>query len=284
MPIFLDQPGYGDRGPDGLGWNRLSLNAHFDRRHQCGWQPTDFPTLFESMTGRQRWGGYERCHRLAPGWCGQCPVQARVLAREGGLEWPPGVAVFLARVRPLPPTPGAMWADPASGRSTLDLYAWPDERTAIPATWQEVRRTPGVRIGWAWHDDDGQAFWLTRDNPAAATAVVRERRLGAGTRHALYETSEGPRLALVICPGPCDHDAHHLRHLAADLAVCPSGIVGPVFPERLPGLRGVTFAYEDGRGVLCRNGRVTTVSWGVPLRRSAAAALVAYAVRLAAAA
>ncbi|MFF7251438.1 hypothetical protein ACFZBU_47185 [Embleya sp. NPDC008237] len=194
-----------------------------------------------------------------------------------------GVAVFLARVRPLPPTPGAMWADPASGRGTLDLYAWPDERTAIPATWQEVRRTPGVRIGWAWHDDDGQAFWLTRDNPAAATAVVHGRRPGTGTRHALYETPEGPRPAGVVCHGPCDHDAHHLRHLAADLAVSPSG-PATVVPERLPGLRGVTLAYEDGRGVLRRNDRVTTVSWGVPLRRSAAAALVAHAVRLAAAA
>lgn len=268
MPIFLDQPGYGSAGLDG---------------HQCGWQPTDFPTLFESMTGRQRWGGYERCHRLAPGSCAQCPVEARVLAREGGLEWPPGIAVFLARIRPLPPTPGAMWADPAAGRSTLDLYAWPDERTTIPATWQEIRRTPGVHIGWAWHDDNTQSFWLTRDNPAAATTVVREGRLGIGTRHTLYETSDGPRLALVHCHGPCKHDAHQLRYLAADLAACSPGPAA-VFPERLPGLHGITFTYEEGRSVLRRNGHLITVSWDVPLRRSTAAALVAHAVRMTAAA
>ncbi|OPC76860.1 hypothetical protein B4N89_46165 [Embleya scabrispora] len=191
--------------------------------------------------------------------------------------------MFLARVRPLLPTPGALWVDPAAGRSTLDLYVWPDERTATPATWQEVRRAPGVHVGWAWHDDDGQAFWLTRDNPAAATAVVRETWLGTGTRHAVYETPEGPRLALVHCHGPCNHDADHLRHLAADLAACSPGPAA-VFPDRLPGLHGIAFTYEEGRSALRRNDHLTTVSWDVPLRRSTAAALVAHAVRMAAAA
>ncbi|OEJ49738.1 hypothetical protein [Streptomyces agglomeratus] len=60
LPTLLSPPAYGPSGPDGQSWNRLSLNAHFGVPHQCGLLPTSYSALLESMTGRQRWGSFER--------------------------------------------------------------------------------------------------------------------------------------------------------------------------------------------------------------------------------
>lgn len=282
MPIFLEQPSYGPAGPDGQGWNRLSLNAHFDTRHQCGWQPTNFPTLFESMTGRQGWGSYERCHKLAPGGCKQCPVQRRVLEKEGGLAWPEDTPLLLARVRPWPHTPGAMFADPAAGRSDVELQAWPLGQAAITTTWLAVRNTSGLRLSWFWRDDDGEAFWIVRNNPSAEAAVVRTRQVGTHTRHALYGRRDGPRTAVLTCHGGCAHDALDLQHLAADLAHRGTEARAPAAAQTpdLPGLRSVRLTQEDGHSVLRRHDAVTRFAWDMVFDEFTATALVAHAVRV----
>jgi hypothetical protein len=132
LPLFLTAPGYGSNGPDGQGWNRLSLNAHFDVRNQCGLLPANFPALFESMTGRQAWGGFERCSRPGPGECGTCPVQ-RLHLEHRGIDWPASTPLLLFRVRPLPRTPGTLFADPAAGRSTLHPHTWQGAEVDVEA-------------------------------------------------------------------------------------------------------------------------------------------------------
>ncbi|MFG3429687.1 hypothetical protein [Streptomyces californicus] len=282
MTLFLPSPGYGPRGPDGQGWNRLSLSAHFEDRNQCGLQPTNYPTLFESMTGRQRWGGFDRCSAPAPGRCGTCPVQHAHL-REHGIDWPAATPLLLVRVRPLPPTPGALFSDPAAGRSTLEPCTWLGAAAGISADWATLRHTPGVRLGRSFRDSEGEAFWLVRNNPASSAAVVRTRQMGSHTRHALYGRSGGPRLALLTCHGGCAHRDDDLRHLAADLGSADDLGTGGEredarhLPRRLPGAPGTEFAHEDRRTVLRRHGSTLRISWD---ERSAASALAAYAVRL----
>ncbi|MFE1478563.1 hypothetical protein ACFW6N_32525 [Streptomyces cyaneofuscatus] len=285
MPLFLEQPSYGPRGPDGQGWNRLSLNAHFDTRHQCGLMPTTYAALYESTRGLQSWGPYERCS--SSGHCSACPVQRLHLERDG-VDWPAGSPLLLARVRPLPLSPGLMFADPAAGRSTLHLRTWRGEDVDVEADWRTVRNSPGLRLGRAFWDEEGHAFWLVRSNPAAASAVVRTRRFQSHTRHALYGSDGGRRLALLSCHGGCAHDEGHLRLLAADLAGGrPIGSQdSAVLPERLPAVPGIEFGHVDGRTVLQRDASpeysssTTYISWAAPADMTAVTALLAHAVRL----
>ncbi|MFH0246184.1 hypothetical protein ACGRHY_28050 [Streptomyces sp. HK10] len=282
MPVFLAQPSYGPGGPDGQGWNRLSLCAHFDERHQCGLLPTTYATLYESMTGRQGWGDFERCPKLAPGHCPACPVQRGHLEHQG-IAWPSGTPLLLVRVCPLPPTPEAMFADPMAGRSMLHLHSWQGDAVDVEADWQTVRNTPGIRLGRAFWDRQGQAFWLVRNNPAAKSATVRSRRYKTHVRHALYGGEGKPRLALLTCHDRCTHSADDLQHLAADLADRSSSHVSasaPVLPRRLPGAPGIDFRQESGRAAIQRHGSTAHLSWDVPDDAIVMTALAAHAVRL----
>ncbi|MFJ4680585.1 hypothetical protein [Kitasatospora sp. NPDC088783] len=283
MTVFLPQPSYGSSGPDGRGWNRLNLGAHFEVRHQCGLLPVRFTTLWESMTGRQRWGGYERCTDPVPGDCTGCPVQRRHLEPFAD-AWPAGHPALLARIRPLPPTPGATFADPAAGRSTVDLTSWLGRNTVANTGWVSLRNTPGLRVGWSWRDEEGEAFWTARDNPAAATAAVRSKAYEGHTRHALYAAPGAPRLALVTCHGGCAHDG--LGNLAADLAAaraheCAAG--ARELPEQLRGVRDVCLEAQGASVVVHRAGTSSRITVASPAGPPAAAVL-AHAVRLGAAA
>lgn len=138
MPIHLPPPAFRPGGPDGQGWNRLSIG--WQPGAQCALQPTDWPTLFESQdTRRARWGGFGPCTK--GGDCGACPVLERlnnerftlsedivgdeilVLVDEGG--------------RPSVPT----------GRGYFE-----------PVTWGHLARLSGWTLGRRHH----QGFWLIR--------------------------------------------------------------------------------------------------------------------------
>ncbi|MEV8335076.1 hypothetical protein [Streptomyces niveus] len=286
MPLFLEQPTYGPAGPDGLGWNRLSLNTHFDTRHQCGLLPSTYATLLESRRGVQAWGSYDRCVASPFGSCSSCPIQRWHLERDG-ISWPLDVPLLLVRIRPLPLSPGLSFADPAAGRSTVHLCSWRGEDLNVKADWRTLRNTAGV-LGRAFWDSEGQAFWMARSNPAAASAVVHSKRFRTHTRHALYGGKEGRRLALLSCHGACAHDEDDLRHLAADVADWDpdSGPDGISVPSRLPAVPGIDFGHEQSRTVLRRRASqgypasTLAVSWALPVRRAAVTALLAYAVRL----
>lgn len=76
MPVYLQAPSVPPSGPDGKGWNRLSIASCWTPGDQCALRPTNWPTLFESHdTRRARWGGFGPCTRN--GECGACPLMAR---------------------------------------------------------------------------------------------------------------------------------------------------------------------------------------------------------------
>lgn len=249
-------------------------------RPQCGLLPQSFSYLFESRTGRQEWGGYDRCRD--GGHCPTCPVQQRHLQREG-IDWPGNTPLLLARARPLPPTPGAMWADPAAGRSLLNLITWEGQDTGVVESWWRLRNSMSVRISWHFVDAEGEAAWLVRDNPAAATAVVRTKRCPTHTRHSLYSRDGNRRLALLTCHNGCPHSDGDLQHLAADLAdaaVSPTSPSAPELPECLPGVPEIRLGQENGRTVIRRNDGTTHISRDVPAGGAVVTALAAHVVRL----
>ena len=290
MPTFLKPPAYGPGGPDGRGWTRLTLGAHFDHLPQCGWRPTHHTSLFEALTGRQHWGGYERCAGDGPEACAACPVQHRRLTYDSGLDWPADTPLLLARVRPWPSTPDALFADQASGRSTLELSAWRGGPPIATTGWKEVLNTPGVQISWRWQDEESEAFWIVRNHSESdATAVLSEHD-GQRTRHELYSGRDGIRTAILTCDGACAHEAYHLQQLAADLdgladGTAPSGEV-TVIPESLPGVPLISITQDGAHGVLhlgrSRDYPASTVhiNWESHEGELTATALVAHAVRL----
>lgn len=297
MPTFLEQPPYNPKGPDGQGWNRLSLNAHGGLWNECGLMPTNHPTLFEAMTGRQRWGGFDPC--TGRGACGKCPVQQRYLTGEGGLEWPEGVPLLLARVRPWPSPPGALFGGLTAGRSNLELHAWNGGPPLLETNWIGVlnaarrgarKGLAGATVSWFWVDQESEAFWVVRFHPAGEEALVRTEVGPAATRHELYAREGGPRLAVLTCQGACAHEAYHLRHLAADLgdrtAAADRSTPPPSLPERLPGVPLITLSHGDKGTVLHRprsrdyDTSTVRLDWDVPFDDLTVTALVAHAVRL----
>ncbi|MFE4829798.1 hypothetical protein [Streptomyces sp. NPDC056672] len=289
MPIFLQQPGYRPGGPDGQGWNRLSLNAHGGLWDECGWMPTNHPTLFAAMTGRQRWGSFEPCTER--GACGECPVQRRHFAYEGGVDWPEGVPLLLARIRPWPQTPGGLFGGLDGGHSDLELSAWNGGPPLLKTGWTQVLNTRGQRISWWWSDQESEAFWIVRNHPAADEALVHSEVGPAATRHELYGREGGPRMAVLTCQGACAHETYHLRHLAADLADHTADAdrppqPPPSLPERLPGVPLITLSHRDGSSLLRRpqsrdyDTSTLRIGWDVPFDELTATALVAHAVRL----
>lgn len=292
MPLRLDPPRYGPAGPDGKGWNRLSLNAHFDSPHHCGLLPTSFATLFEARTGRQRWGGYERC--VSSGPCTSCTVYRTSRAGPHLSGWPSGTPLLLGRVRDWPRTPGLEFADPAAGRSSVHLHTWQGAETGVRVEWPVLAAAADLALTWQFRDEDGEAFWLVRLNPAVAEVTVRSKAYEQHTRHVLYTGGGRRRLALVKCHGTCAHEDWHLRHLAADLsdlvdAAPGGGLTGAsAFPELLPGLRSFALCHADGtttiRHAASRDfgASTMTVDAYVPTSSDLAAALLAHLARVAA--
>ncbi|WP_327359763.1 hypothetical protein [Streptomyces sp. NBC_01304] len=294
MPLFLPETHpYSPKGPDGQGWNRLSLNAHFETRNQCGLLPIRYATLFESRTGRQRWGGYERCSE--GGACGTCPVSNLALDHRPLADWPAASPLLLGRVKPWPLASGMPFSDPAGGRSDVHLETWQGEDTGVKVDWQSLRNDFDARIGWVFRDNDDEVFWIVRDNPAAGSALVRTKRYATLTRHALYGGPGQGRVALLSCHGGCAHEDHHLQHLAADIASLGAGELAQsaaALPPALPGTPRITFGQEGARTVMrYEAGRdhprsTLHISWdNAPrgLGGGAAAAVLAHAVRLCAA-
>ncbi|WP_340375849.1 hypothetical protein U5640_12270 [Streptomyces sp. SS7] len=242
--------------------------------------------LAEALTGRQRWGSYESCSEDGPTACRTCPVQQRRLARLGDLPWPPDVPVLLARTTPRTPTPGMLFADPAHGRSTVELFGWRDSRPIATTGWEEILNSPSMHISWRWIHAGREAFWIVRDRPTADVVSVDEQH-GAATRHELRSRHSSSRLAVMTCHGACAHNTGHLEQFAADLAVHAAPSTEPdEFPESLPGVPLLRFSNEGTRTVLNRErsrdypASTVHITWDVPGGDSAAAALVAHAVRL----
>lgn len=144
MPVFLEPPRHTPAGPDGAGWNRLSLNAHMGTpRPQCALQPTDYPTLWESRdTRRARWGKFGHCSRQ--GACRDCPLLG---ARHT-------LAAFTDEVLVRVDRQGHPWLmnRPEDGWGSRG-HRW---------TWTDLAALDGWSIGRRANDEFSEAFWLVR--------------------------------------------------------------------------------------------------------------------------
>lgn len=141
MPIHLRAPEYKPGGPDGKGWNRLSLGAHYGSpSDQCALRPRSYGTLWESHnTRRARWGGFGPC--IGDGACDACPVFA-------ALQTPTNIDTS---------------ADQVLVRVTENGTPVPTVRVLGDKwTWADLVRLRGWRLGRQHRDEEGDGFWLTR--------------------------------------------------------------------------------------------------------------------------
>lgn len=164
MSICLRAPKYKAGGPDGKGWNRLSLNAHMGMPlDQCALRPRSYPMLAEAWrdTRLARWGNYGRCTN--GGDCNSCPLLTspprRSLNAFGDSVL---VRVKLTRV-------GEMFT------AEVVTEPWVMNRPeggwgsyGKPWTWEELMNIKGWRIGRPYRDEHSDGFWLERVEAVAA--------------------------------------------------------------------------------------------------------------------
>jgi hypothetical protein len=253
-----------------------------DNRDQCGLLPLNHPTLWESMTGRQRWGGFARCPYQ--GACAACPITARHLAGEP-IDVPGDAPVLLARITPWKRDPNALFADPGAGRSDVCLTHWTAGAPgpAVSASWDQIRNWREARLGRAFRDEHGSAFWLVRDRPGNAAADTTRHR--DHTVHTLRTGDEGATVAQLRCPANCRHQPMDLELLAADLDRASSGtrhVSTLDVPATLPGIPGTRFTFTARASTMAihRHDATTSVTLGHPANPGSHAALVAHAVRV----
>ncbi|GAA2861348.1 hypothetical protein [Nonomuraea rubra] len=143
MPIYLEPPACRPGGPDGRGWNRLSLNAHMgqDAAH-CALRPRSYGKLYESQdTRRASWPGFAAC--INENRCDTCPI----FNAE-----PTELRSFTADVLIRIDERGRPWAvnKPEQGWSS-SAQLW---------KWDEIARLSGWKIGARHVDEHGEGFWL----------------------------------------------------------------------------------------------------------------------------
>jgi hypothetical protein len=170
VAILLEAPKHRPGGPDGQGWNRLSLNAHMGAASdQCAIRPRSYATLHEAWrTTVARWGSFGRCDNGSN--CGTCPriealehdpkwlpadtdrVLVRLKEREGDFGWTgtPAPTPYVVD------DPEAGWASPR--------YRW---------TWENLVRLRGWNLGPQHRDEHGDGFWLIKVDPAQLYGIER---------------------------------------------------------------------------------------------------------------
>jgi len=149
VPIHLEAPRHQSGGPDGRGWNRLSLNAHMGKPlAQCALRPTSYAQLLESQdTRRARWGNFGCC--VNAGDCEACPIFQAAPKHLDSLD-----DRVLVRIHP---HDGHLYLmnRPEDGWASLGLR-W---------TWAEIARLDGWEIGRHHNDEHSDGFWITRPAP-----------------------------------------------------------------------------------------------------------------------
>ncbi|CAM5479778.1 MULTISPECIES: hypothetical protein [Streptomyces] len=224
MPIYLPEPQAPAGGPDGKGWNRLSLNAHGGTGAQCALRPRRWAALLEAYdTRRARWGGHGSCIRN--GACGDCPVRAALRKQPTVVEV--NAPRVLVRVEPLY-SDGPGFTGPDGWR--LWVTTGPDERdyrNRRPWSWDEAARVPGWDLGRFYVDEHGEGFWLERTARVPAWGCdITSRTWPSFTRHSFR--MNGTRVAILhhhdgcahgeellnaishACPGPEGADEHRV--------------------------------------------------------------------------
>ncbi|MEU0060517.1 hypothetical protein [Streptomyces sp. NPDC006334] len=225
MPIYLRAPEAPAGGPDGKGWNRLSLNSHGGFLAQCALRPRRWGALLESHdTRRARWGGFGSC--VNRGNCDDCPVRQAVDEQWTVVQM--NADRVLVRIEPVF-APGTLFGGPDGWR--LWVTTGPDDRdysNRRPLSWDAVVRVRGWDLGRPYIDEHGEGFWLERTPrvPAWGCAITTRTR-PSSTRHAFRVS--GTRVALLHHYGECTHGEELLNALSH---ACP----GPdgADEERIP--------------------------------------------------
>ncbi|MFF3378082.1 hypothetical protein ACFYXF_34665 [Streptomyces sp. NPDC002680] len=210
MPIYLREPQAAPRGPDGKGWNRLSLNAHSGTGSQCALRPRCWAALIEAQdTRRAHWGGHGLCIRR--GQCENCPVMEAW--RGQCTVVPVNAPRVLVRVE-LVFAQGTMFTGPATYR--LWVTTGPEDRdyrNGQPWTWEDAARVRGWDLGSGYFDEHGEGFWLERTTRVPALGcVITTRARSSFARHAFRVAR--CRVALLHCTGECTHDTELLNAIS----------------------------------------------------------------------
>jgi hypothetical protein len=161
MPIFLRPDEWRVGGPDGKGWNRISLG--WKGSPECALRPRSWGTLLERTTSttRARYGNYGPCVRPDSGGkaCDDCPIWN---APRRELHVFADVDRVLVRLLP-PRTRHAgqpvVVNHPEKGFASL-CWEW---------TWEELGRLEGWKVGPRHFDEHGEGFWLVREPITAAS-------------------------------------------------------------------------------------------------------------------
>lgn len=210
MPIYLRAPEAPAGGPDGKGWNRLSLNAHMGLPNQCALRPRRWGALLESQdTRRAHWGGFGPC--INRGNCDDCPMLEALHTRCTVV--PVNAPRVLVRVE-LVFTPGTMFTGPAGYR--LWVTTGPDDqdyRNRQPWSWEDVVRVRGWDLGRGYYDEHGEGFWLERTTAVPALGcTITTRARSSFTRHAFRVNKTG--VALLHHYGECTHSDELLNAIS----------------------------------------------------------------------
>jgi hypothetical protein len=164
VTIRLKAPEYKAGGPDGKGWNRLSLNAHMGApADQCALQPRTWGTLSETRRSSRlaQWGNYGRCTN--GGNCGECPLLAAKQPTLGAFSDKVLVRI-LERIN----------AEGRPVRVELHLMNRPEDGWASRSyqwTWEELARLAGWEVGARRRDEHSDGFWLVKINPDATDGM-----------------------------------------------------------------------------------------------------------------
>ncbi|MER7477377.1 hypothetical protein ABTX60_06940 [Streptomyces sp. NPDC126510] len=212
MPIFLRAPEAPAGGPDGKGWNRLSLNAHMGLLNQCALRPRRWGALLESHdTRRARWGGFGPC--INRGDCEHCPMR-RALHDMWTLV-PVNAPRVLVRCEPVF-APNTLFGGPDGWR--LWVTTGPDdqdyrERQRRPWSWEDAVRVRGWDLGRPHLDEHGEGFWLERTTrvPAWGCAITT-RAWPSFTRHGFRVNRT--RVAFLHHYGACTHSEELLNAIS----------------------------------------------------------------------
>lgn len=157
MPIYLEPPRPDPKGPDGRGWNRLSLNSHIGApdRGLCALLPKTWEGLWESRdTRRAKWNphAYERCRNGSKGACQGCPVLQNAETPSRALR-ALEVAGPQVPVR-IHPSDGTLWV-----MNRID-GGWAERGEKW--IWQDIAALHGWRVGPRSTDEHSEWFWLVQ--------------------------------------------------------------------------------------------------------------------------
>ncbi|MER6632238.1 hypothetical protein ABT301_29160 [Streptomyces sp. NPDC000987] len=229
MPIYLRAPEAPAGGPDGKGWNRLSLNAHGGFPAQCALRPRRWGALLESQdTRRARWGGFGPC--INRGHCDGCPV--RTALHEQRTDVPVNAPRVLVRCEPVF-APGTLFGGPDTWR--LWVTTGPDDRdyrNRQPWTWEDATRVRGWDLGRPHLDEHGEGFWLERTTRVLAWGVdTGTKTWPSFTRHAFRVNRT--RVALLHHHGGCTH-GEELLNAISHACPGPDGADEQPVPLRWP--------------------------------------------------